>query len=109
MSVALRALAADRQLVVRRYNGTGTLEFTPEQDDLRAYVRGTATVIDRHGSTAQKETIFPRIAAGEHRIALSFTEPGEAMGLNRLESAQTEPVQRRYSSGQHRSSGGVSR
>ena len=44
-------------------------------------MRGAATVIDRHGSTAQKETIFPRIAAGEHRIALSFTEPGEAMGL----------------------------
>lgn len=36
----------------------------------------TATVIDRHGSQAQKDTILPKLAAGEHRIALSFTEPG---------------------------------
>jgi acyl-CoA dehydrogenase len=36
----------------------------------------TALVIDRHGSQKQKEEILPRIAAGKHRIALSYTEPG---------------------------------
>jgi alkylation response protein AidB-like acyl-CoA dehydrogenase len=36
----------------------------------------TALVIARHGSEAQKDRILPAIAAGQHRIALSFTEPG---------------------------------
>ncbi|MBM3676312.1 MAG: acyl-CoA dehydrogenase [Actinobacteria bacterium] len=41
----------------------------------------TATVIDRHGSQAQKDHILPKLANGELRIALSFTEPGGGTDL----------------------------
>jgi acyl-CoA dehydrogenase len=52
----------------------------------------TALVIARHGSQKQREEILPRIAAGEHRIALSYTEPGG--GTDVLGALQTTAERR---------------
>lgn len=75
-------------VVPREYGGAGAgfMEQVIVEEELARGLGGlanvwsitthTALVISRHGSAQQREEILPKIAAGKHRIALSYTEPG---------------------------------
>jgi alkylation response protein AidB-like acyl-CoA dehydrogenase len=71
--------------------GAGFLDQVIVEEELARVVGGLATVwsinthtalvIARHGSQRQRDEILPRIAAGQHRIALSYSEPGGGTDL----------------------------
>jgi alkylation response protein AidB-like acyl-CoA dehydrogenase len=74
--------------VPKEYGGAGggIVEQAIVEEQLGRQLGGLATLwsinthsaqtIARHGTDEQRSTILPAIAAGKHRIALSFTEPG---------------------------------